>query len=326
MGNDDNGDWKIFKGNGEPIADLKLPDPPPWRDFSDFAGVRAKTFQTPAGIVETVNAALYLRRPVLVEGNPGTGKSSLAYAVAYELGLGDVLPWHINSRSTLRDGLYLYDAIGRLRQASLERAGGGDGDGRRQSEEIGRYIKLGPIGTAFVHEGLPRVVLIDEIDKSDIDLPNDLLHVFENGSFEIDELVRIADETPNVSVGVTDPSDPDRRVDLERGRVQCSAFPFIVITSNGERDLPPAFLRRCLRIQIPDPEKTQLRDIVTAHLADGSAAELEELLTDFTERQKDGALLATDQLLNAFFLVSRGKKISADERETLMKVLLKELG
>src|SRR5262245_5353723 len=108
--------WQIFKGDGEvnPKGVDALPEAPPWRRFDELGRARAVTFKAPPGIVEVVNAAFYLRRPLLITGDPGTGKSSLAYAVAHQLGLGSVLTWHINSRSTLLEGLYQYDAIARL--------------------------------------------------------------------------------------------------------------------------------------------------------------------------------------------------------------------
>ena len=249
--------------------------------------------EIPLGVVEVVNAALYLRRPILVTGDPGVGKSSLAYSIAHELGLGQVLSWNINSRSTLSEGLYQYDAIARLRDVSFDRRAGdpktpADLEERKQkAEDIGRYIKLGPLGTAYVATGTPRVVLIDEIDKSDIDLPNDLLHVFENGEFEIPELVRMADANPRVSVttGEVDENNAPKRVDVNNGRVQCTIFPFVVITSNGERELPPAFLRRCLRVDIPKPGTDQLSEIATAHLPTADAAILATLIGEFDRRR-----------------------------------------
>jgi MoxR-like ATPase len=316
--------WKVYKGDGivDRAAIDRLPEAPPWRRFDQFGTARARTFKAPDGVVEVVNAALYLRRPLLITGDPGTGKSSLAYAVAHDLSLGPVLTWHINSRSSLLDGLYHYDAIARLRVANLERTSGTD-SARRQSEDIGRFIKLGPLGTAFMAAQRPRVVLIDEIDKSDIDLPNDLLHVLENGAFEITELAREADQKARVEVAVTGSQE---RVPIEHGQVLCQRFPFIAITSNGERDLPPAFLRRCLRVDIAPPQKDDLRAIVQAHLGTDATGVLEGLLTSFVTRRSKGALLSTDQLLNTFYLVTRGSSMTEQERTLLENILLRELG
>ena len=149
-------DWLIFRGTEKPHDGVKnLPEPPKWRDFGENKQKhRGETFQVRRNELELVNAALYLRRPLLVTGKPGTGKTSLAYKVAHELQLGSVLQWAITTRSTLQEGLYRYDAIGRLQ----------DAQGKDNTGDIGKYIQLGPLGTALLPSPHPRVLLIDEID------------------------------------------------------------------------------------------------------------------------------------------------------------------
>ncbi|MEV6008036.1 MoxR family ATPase [Streptomyces sp. NPDC051976] len=305
-------DWQLFRGDGharEPV----LPPAPPWRRFSDAEGPRARPYLIGPRETHVVNAALHLRRPLLVTGHPGTGKSSLAQAIAHELGLGQVLRWPVNSRSALQDALYRYDAIGRLRQTTLSR------DRGEAEPGIGTYVRLGPLGTALAATGRPRVLLVDELDKGDVDLPNDLLAVFEDGEFEIPELARLPEEESAVDV-LTE--DLGARVTVERGRVRCREFPVVVITSNGERDFPPAFLRRCVRLDLPEPDRERLRDIVTAHLGADGLAQAEDLLDAFENRRAPGEL-ATDQLLNAVFLRVGGVDTDA---EGLLDAVFHRLG
>ncbi|MGI8329938.1 AAA family ATPase [Actinomadura scrupuli] len=324
-----NDDWLIYRGDGTPHQRLEgLPEPPPWRRFdhedsdqeSRLGAVeRAISYRADPHVINMVNVALHLRRPLLVTGKPGTGKSMLAYNVAYELGLGRVLHWPITSRATLEQGLYRYDAIGRLHETSLWQAAT-PGD-PVDAPEIGRYIHLGPLGTALLPQAHPRVLLIDELDKSDIDLPNDLLNVFEEGRYTIPELERLPKDQAVVHVMTADGTTP---VPVRRGRVQCTAFPVVIITSNGEREFPPAFLRRCVRLEIQPPSPEQLADIVEAHLGDDARAASAELIRQFLSRRDHGDL-ATDQLLNAVYLCTSGSRPPETTLQELIKAVLRPL-
>lgn len=321
--------WWIYRGDGEPLHDTTLgeilPPPPPWRQFNggpllpppprdDAETVRRLGAQPPVRRLtevarreaDMVNAALLLRRPLLVSGRPGTGKSSLAYRISRELRLGRVLRWHITSRSTLQQGLYEYDAIGRVQDTAALRAATGDeraGDSEdRTPPAVGDYIQLGPLGTALLPHAEPRVLLIDELDKSDLDLANDLLSVFEEGSFTIPELLRAQRRHPTVSVLT---GDPGRDTRITGGTVTCHAFPVVVMTSNSEREFPSAFLRRCLLLHMPEPQEDELADMLVAHLGPTAARQWGgALVSRFLERSRERGGLSIDQLLNALYVVT----------------------
>jgi MoxR-like ATPase len=331
--------WLAYRGTGIPddeICARPLPDPPEWRTFDggpvrtpDFQDPRRSTtpprrgvvYQVDADHVDLVNAALYLRRPLLITGKPGTGKSSLGDSVAAELRLGPVLRWSITSRSTARDGLYQYDAVGRLQEANLRHLKALKGDGAAATPlDIGQYIRLGPLGTALLPTTRPRVLVIDELDKSDIDLPNDLLNILEEGEFEIPELVRLP---PDQEVNVMT-ADGEDRVLVERGVVRCHAFPLVMMTSNEERDFPPAFRRRCLALHIEQPDAIKLARIIGAHLGKDARDSADDMIDEFISRREDGDL-ATDQLLNAVHLRYRGLRPANETAETLGNMLLQYL-
>jgi len=322
-------DWRIFVGNSDPHDGIqRLPAAPLWRTFlgevvaernfpqtqrrrDEPDAPRGARFKAEEEVISMVNAALYLRRPLLITGRPGSGKSSLIEAVAYELKLGDVLRWPITSRTSLRQGLYEYDALGRLQEQQCGAKGANASD-----EDIGNYIELGPLGTALLPTNRPRALLIDEIDKGDIDFPNDLLNVLEDGRFNIPELARLKE--PEVSVREYRGT---RRVPIRNGQVDCREFPLVVLTSNSEREFPSPFLRRCIRLNMPIPDAKDLAEIVKRHLGAEMAMSSEERIRTFAERSKK-AVLATDQLLNSLFLLAN---INDQDRDFVLEAIQKEL-
>ena len=321
---------RIFHGdNNVDLANQrldKLPSAPPWREFKNKKNreQRGEKYQASEHEIDMVNAALYLRRPLLITGKPGTGKSSLAYAVAHELGLGDVMVWPITSKSVLQDGLYSYDAIGRLQEASLAKK---NKDVVDDLPDIGRFIRLGPIGSAFLQSKDPKpcVVLIDEIDKSDIDLPNDLLHLFEEGEFEVQELARLPKDGVQEAIDVFACGTQGKLTVPITGLVRCNAFPLVIMTSNGEREFPPAFLRRCLRLNIQPPSEEKVAGIVNAHLdLTQENPSVEKLIQEFLDiRDKKHKEIATDQLLNAIYLLKND--ISLAEKRKLRSAIFEAL-
>ena len=195
-----------------------------------------------------VNAAIALQRPLLIKGEPGTGKTMLAEEVAVALGL-PLLQWHVKSTTKAQQGLYEYDAVSRLRDSQL---GGAAGD---RVHDIGNYIVKGVLWQAFESEQ-QTIVLIDEVDKADIEFPNDLLR-------ELDRMEFYVYET--------------------RQLIKARHRPLVFITSNNEKELPDAFLRRCFFHYIKFPDQPTMQSIVDVHFPGLKQALLKEALEVFFE-------------------------------------------
>jgi MoxR-like ATPase len=209
--------------------------------FDQFTGT--ETYIASDELMSSVNVAVSLARPLLVRGEPGTGKTLLAENLAAALKL-PLLRWHVKSTTKAKDGLYVYDTVARLHDS---RFGGGD------VKDIAHYIKLGPLGAALAAESRV-VLLIDEIDKADIEFPNDLLLELDAMRFRIDETGR---------------------------EVVARERPVVIITSNNEKELPDAFLRRCVFHYIDFPNRELMAKIVRVHHPALTAAVLDNALEIF---------------------------------------------
>ena len=240
---------------------------------------------------EAVNVALALQRPLLIKGEPGTGKTLLAHAVARQLSR-PLHTWHVKSTSRAQEGLYVYDAVQRLHDSRF-----GDHD----VSDIRQYIKFGALGRAFTTDE-QSVVLIDEVDKADLEFPNDLLH-------ELDQMSFTVNETGDVHAA--------------------SQRPLVIITSNNEKELPDAFLRRCIFHFIAFPEADLMGRIVRVHhpqvrqtLVDEALARFYWLrnLTDLRKRP------STSELIDWIAALERGGLDPADitDRVPYLGTLLKK--
>jgi MoxR-like ATPase len=209
--------------------------------FDQFQGTA--TYIASDDLRHSVNVAVALARPLLLRGEPGTGKTLLAENLALALGL-PLIRWHVKSTTKARDGLYVYDTVARLHDSRF-----GDGN----VKDIARYIKLGPLGEAL---SAPHrvVLLIDEIDKADLEFPNDLLLELDAMRFHIDE------------------TNQD---------VEAKERPIVIITSNNEKELPDAFLRRCVFHYIEFPDRALMQKIVRVHHPDVEDKVLDQALEVF---------------------------------------------
>lgn len=209
--------------------------------MKQFNGI--KDYITTPGLTESVNASIVLGRPLLIKGEPGTGKTMLAYKIAEALNK-KLLIWNIKSTARAQDGLYVYDTVQRLNDARF---------GDRDISDINQYIKLGPLGEALNAE--ERVVLlIDEIDKAEPEFPNDLLHELDQMNFYITETKKW---------------------------IEAKERPIVIITSNNEKELAEAFLRRCVFHYIEFPDMETMKEIVSVHFPDLDKKVLSATLNKF---------------------------------------------
>jgi MoxR-like ATPase len=259
------------------------------KEFRRFRGT--DRYLTNDALEAAVNCALALERPLLVKGEPGTGKTLLAEAIAEALGAA-LIPWHVKSTTRAQDGLYVYDTVQRLYDSRF-----GDGDVR----DIRRYIKLGPLGEAL---SAPKqvVLLIDEVDKADIEFPNDLLHELDRMRFRVTET-------------------GDEIVAKER--------PVVVITSNNEKELPDAFLRRCVFHFIDFPEPAFMRRIVGVHHPDLAKELADQTLKVFFEIRANTRLRkrpSTSELVDWIAVLKRAGvgEVKLDQSVPFLGALLKK--
>lgn len=237
-----------------------------------------------------VNAAITLERPLLIKGEPGTGKTVLAIEVAKALDV-PLIEWHIKSTTKAHQGLYEYDAVGRLRDGQL---------GEESAKNIANYIKRGKLWESFTANKRP-ILLIDEIDKADIEFPNDLLQ-------ELDRMEFFVYET-----GET---------------IKAEHRPIIIITSNNEKELPDAFLRRCFFHYIQFPEPNVMTDIVNVHYPDLKSDLLKAALNIFYDIRDQDAIKkkpSTSELLDWIKLLLNEDIDSTALRESSQRKLIPPL-
>ncbi len=242
-------------------------------------------------LMDAVNVSIALKKPLLIKGEPGTGKTMLAEAIAESLDM-PLITWSIKSTTKAQDGLYLYDTVQRLYDSQF-----GEGD----VSDIAQYIRLGKLGEAFTSEE-QAVLLIDEIDKADLEFPNDLL-------WELDKMEFYINETKET--------------------ITAKHRPIVIITSNAEKELPDAFLRRCIFHYIAFPDEEKMREIIQVHYGDIEQKLVDNSIEAFYEIRKMNDLQkkpSTSELLDWIqaLMVSGVSVEDLSDRMPFVGVLLKK--
>ncbi len=258
-------------------------------DVNKFTG--SSGYVVTPELMDAVNVSIALQKPLLIKGEPGTGKTMLAQAIAESLGL-PLIVWSIKSTTKAQDGLYMYDTVQRLYDSQF-----GEGD----VSDIGAYIRLGKLGEAFTSD-TQAVLLIDEIDKADLEFPNDLL-------WELDRMEFYIHET--------------------RETITTKHRPIVIITSNAEKELPDAFLRRCIFHYIEFPDEEKMKEIIRVHYGDIDGKLCENALQAFYEIRKMNDLQkkpSTSELLDWIqaLMISGVSVDDLKEKMPFVGVLLKK--